>query len=243
LFLPIWLVSYLLSNMVFSAVSGTQFRPMWASVAELAIFPKITLAVLQELFYSKITGFEVTTKGQSVKERTFHWKVMRVQLFFLIGSLLSASIILVQVIQHPLEQLGYWALPLFWLFYNICSLFGALHISIDRPRYKEQLIAYHCDGVLAGEKGEIPVEILKIHSQKAVLSIAEEYHDLFGEEKEWRLTTDKLANLPVRVLRTFDLSDKKLVSLQMEELDKRNYVALYKILDKRNTESFKKRKF
>ena len=243
IFLPVWLVSYLLSNMVYSAVSGSQFRPMWASVAELAIFPKITWAVLQELFVTKRARFEVTSKGQTIKQRKFHWQEMGLQILFLFASVVSLGVIVNHVIQNPAQELSYWALPLFWLTYNTFSLSGALHIAVDRPRHKEELINYYCDGMISNFRGDIPVNILKIHSKKAVLSFDSSSAIPFNEGEEWHLSTENLVGIPVRVLKTFDFPDENLISVQIETLTQSNFVEVFKILDTRNTERFKKRTF
>lgn len=135
-FLPIWFVSYALSNIVFASVAGRQFRPMWANVAELAIFPYITWGILKEIFFKDTTKFAVTTKGQVVNETTTHWNMMTTQLILLGLSLLSIGTLALKMINNPVQTITYWALPLFWLIYNTLSLIGALHISVDRPRYK-----------------------------------------------------------------------------------------------------------
>lgn len=132
---------------------------------------------------------------------------------------------------------------MFWLTYNVFSLPSALHIAVDRPRHKEELINYHCNGTISSSHGEIPVDILKIHSKKAVLSFDLSSAVSFNEGDEWHLSTENLVGIPVRVLKTFDFPDKKLVSVQIETLTQNNFVEVFKILDTRNTEQFKKRTF
>lgn len=240
-FIPVWFVSYMLSNMVFSSVAGKEFRPMWASVGELAIFPYITWGVLKETFFDDSSSFQVTTKGQIVDKTTYNWGMMKTQIIFLILSLISLAIIFGKLIVNPVQTLTYWSLPLFWLLYNIVSLVGALHISIDRPRYLNQLIPLKEVGTLLKDNKTYPVNVVRIHSGKAVIETESNGADNLKEGDDFQLClTDKVL-LPVSISQIENIGDKFVVSLIFDNLDNETYIALHSFLDNLNTQVFKKR--
>ena len=241
LFLPIWLVSYILSNLVFSSVAGKEFRPMWASVAELAIFPHIAWAVFQELIGRKTKIFVVTKKGQTVEKTTFHWKMMLVQLIFLGLSIISLGIIVVKMIADPVQTLIYWALPLFWLSYNILCLIGALHISIDRKRYKNQLVPCGSKAVLRNNQNEVPIDIVTIHAGKAVIKTNDNWRGSIEVGEDYTMEVEKGLLLPVCILNSSHSSQSRLYSVKVKELDKQTYMSFFEYLDQLNTLRFKKR--
>lgn len=242
IFLPIWLVSYILSNLVFSSVAGKQFRPMWASVAELAIFPHIAWAVFQELIGRKTKAFAVTTKGQTIEKTTFHWNMMFVQLIFLGLSLASLGLIGMKIMANPFQTIVYWALPLFWLTYNILCLVGALHISVDRKRYKNQLVPCGSTGVLKSNQIEVPINIVKIHAGKAIIKIDETHSNSIRIGEEWNMEVETGLSLPICILKSSHSSQSQLQSVKVKELDKQTYLSFFEYLDQLNTERFKKRK-
>lgn len=241
IFLPIWLVSYILSNLVFSSVAGKEFRPMWASVAELAIFPHIAWAVFLELIGQKTKTFAVTTKGQTIDKTTFHWRMMIVQLGFLILSLLSLGIIGIKMIVNPVQVLIYWALPLFWLSYNILCLIGALHISVDRKRYKNQLVPCNSKAVLKNKQNEVPITIIKIHAEKAVIKVNNDFGFSIKVGEEYIMEVEKGLLIPVCILKSSHPSQTKRYSVKVKELDKQTYLSFFEYLDQLNTKRFKKR--
>lgn len=240
-FLPIWFVSYMLSNMVFSSVAGKEFRPMWASVGELAIFPYITMGVLKELFFSDTTAFEVTSKGQVVDKTTYNWDMMKTQIVFLVLSLASLGVIISKVIANPLQALTYWALPLFWLLYNTASLIGALHISIDRPRYKNELVPCVASGSLESDSQVYPASITKVHGEKAVIQVDGFLSSIIGKGDRFRLNIDDNLKVPVTVLNTSNFENDLICSLEINELDNNTYMIFHSYLDQLNTLTFKQR--
>lgn len=240
-FLPIWFVSYMLSNFVFSSVAGKEFRPMWASVGELAIFPSITIGVLKELFFSDTTTFEVTSKGQVVDKNTYNWKMMKTQIVFLILSLISLGMISLKVIVNPVQALSYWALPLFWILYNTVSLIGALHISVDRPRYKNKLISCSATGFLEKDSRVYPASISKIHNEKVIVQVDPILSGMVQKGEKLQLTIESKFKVPVTVLKTGTFENDSIVSLKINDLDKDTYMKLHSFLDQLNTKIFKRR--
>ncbi|MCA9764953.1 MAG: glycosyltransferase [Carnobacterium sp.] len=242
IFLPLWLASYILSNLVFSSVAGKEFRPMWASVGELAIFPHIAWAVFQEVIGQKTKVFAVTTKGQTIEKTTFHWKMMFVQLIFLGLSLASLGIIVTKMIANPVQMIVYWAVPFFWLTYNVLCLIGALHISIDRKRYKNQLVSCGSSAVLKYKHTTIPIRITKIHAGKAIIKISDKQSNLIKVGEEWTMEVETGLSLPICILTSSHSVQSQLYSVKVKELDKQTYLSFFEYLDQLNTEKFKKRK-
>lgn len=241
LFLPIWLVSYILSKLVFSSVAGKEFRPMWASVAELAIFPHVMWAITQELIGHKTRSFAVTTKGQTIEKTTRHWGMMLVQLIFLMLSIISLAIIALKLKENPFQTLTLWALPLFWLSYNILCLIGALHISVDRPRYKEQLVSCNSKGVLKYGEEKIPVHINKIHAGKAVIQAHDGRLPDVKKGKESILEMEDGFSLPVQFLKAVPSAHSVAYSVGINKLNKETYQEFFNYLDQLNTTKFKVR--
>ena len=240
-FLPIWFVSYALSNIVFASVAGRQFRPMWANVAELAIFPYITYGVIQELFFKDTTKFAVTTKGQVVEETTTHWDMMKTQIILLGLSLISILVLTIKLINNPVQTLNHWALPLFWLIYNSLSLIGSLHISVDRPRYKDELMKSHSAGTLSNGSLEYAVKLTKVHVHKAVIILNQSNTQEINKGDRFNLTIQDNVQVPVSVSKINKSRKGNMYSLKIHELDNDTYMLFHQYLDRLNTSAFKNR--
>ncbi len=241
-FLPIWFVSYALSNIVFASVAGKQFRPMWANVAELAIFPYITWGILKELLFKDTTKFAVTSKGQVVDKTTFHWNMMATQLILLALSIVSIFTLLVKLFNNPVETFSYWALPFFWLLYNTLSLIGALHISVDRPRYKNELMNSKSIGFLEQDSKRYPITIIKVHVLKVVVKLDPTMKDIINIEDQFMLTIQDKVQIPVSVIKMDDSSEYFVCSLKVLDLDNDTNMLFHQYLEQLNTKAFKNRK-
>lgn len=166
---------------------------------------------------------------------------MKVQLIFLTLSILSLAVLTKSVFNNPIELLTYWTLPLFWLIYNIISLIGALHISIDRPRYRHQFMKTKDDGDLIINNTKVAGTILKVHPQKVVFKINDKNIENIENLSAGELVINQKLSLPVKLIKTNYHYDDLYISLAIEPVDTSTFMKFYQYLDHLNTLRFENR--
>ena len=167
--------------------------------------------------------------------------MMKTQIILLGLSLISILVLTIKLINNPVQTLNHWALPLFWLIYNSLSLIGSLHISVDRPRYKDELMKSHSAGTLSNGSLKYAVKLTKVHVHKAVIILNQSNTQEINKGDRFNLTIQDNVQVPVSVSKINKSRKGNMYSLKIHELDNDTYMLFHQYLDRLNTSAFKNR--
>lgn len=124
-FLPYYVSCYL-SFKLFS--NGGSI--LLTNIYETATAPRLSMAVLSEVFLKDSMKFKVTPKGEIEGKSKFLWKIALPHIILLTLNVIALIICIIKFSPYNL-------INIVWITYNTFSILMSIFVSFDRPRYRK----------------------------------------------------------------------------------------------------------